>query len=912
MYFLNRESIQHHSRQLLLLIALLFPIYLFGQEPLVDKVVTKLQQWEAAYPFEKAYLHLDKPYYALGDTIWFKAYVTKGSKHELSQLSGALYVDLINGKDSLVTELKLPLVAGMATGNLTLSDELKEGSYRIRAYTRWMMNAGPDYFFDRSFSIGDGYTKDVIPKVSYKYTKVNNTDVITAILNYKDDKGVALSGKKVHFSIITSGKNVAKGNGQTDSNGNLEVKMSKNEKSDAQKSYIETVIDLDDKKHVTNSFPVKASVSLADVQFFPEGGNLVNGVKSRLSFKATGLEGLGVSLKGVIVDDQGHEVQSFSTTYAGMGLIDLMPEEGRSYTAKVTHADGSIQVIPLPKALSQGYVLAVYNNPDVDSVLVRVNTNETTYGAGPALSLLVQTGGALNYSASIKIIRPMTSIWIDKKELRTGIVQFTLFSDRGEPLNERVAFISKADQLEINMSTAKLTYRAKEKVEVALESKDSKGRKTAGSFSIAVTDISKLPIDESRESTILSNLLLSSDLKGYIEKPNYYFMADSTGERSSHLDLLMMSQGYRRFVWKEVLADTQPKPMYSAEKITTEIAGTMLNYAKKPVVEGKVKLFNLEYGIVRDTVSDSNGRFVFDNLRFKDGVRLSVLGRTANDKSRLDIILDKEIRQEITANKNAGDIENDISGAMEMYLKSKKKEEKDLIQSGRLNRTQNLAEVNITAKSVTKVGGTYGLSVASADYSYVMTNGDKCATLALCLSSRFGAIIFEIGIDGTKAFIRRDGEKIPLQVILDGIKIDTTDISDVFEGNLVYPEDVVRIDLFSTSLAMTSYLGGPTLVITTNGKRGQRSASKDVVTAKPRGFSLVKEFYSPQYDKPEANSITDLRTTIYWNPTVLTGAEGKTTFQFFNALDPGTYRVVAEGINAQGEIGRKIYTYKVQ
>ncbi|MBC7399923.1 MAG: hypothetical protein H7289_08250, partial [Mucilaginibacter sp.] len=128
---------------------LLFAFTPRDTDPLVG-IVSVLQKWTDTIPQEKAYLHMDKPYYALGDTIWFKGYITIGSRHQLSKLSGALYVDLINEKDSVVKDLKLPITSGMVVGDFILGDDYKQGSYRIRAYTQWMRNAGEDYFFDKT------------------------------------------------------------------------------------------------------------------------------------------------------------------------------------------------------------------------------------------------------------------------------------------------------------------------------------------------------------------------------------------------------------------------------------------------------------------------------------------------------------------------------------------------------------------------------------------------------------------------------------------------------------------------------------------------------------------------------------------------------------------------------------------
>lgn len=135
----------------------------------IDKIINALANWAKVNPVEKVYLHTDKPYYALGDTIWFKAYVTIGSQHQLSALSAALYVDLINENDSILKTLKLPVSAGTTQGDFALNDEWHEGNYRIRAYTQWMRNAGEDYFYDQVFSIGN-------PSNDYSVVSTNNTN----------------------------------------------------------------------------------------------------------------------------------------------------------------------------------------------------------------------------------------------------------------------------------------------------------------------------------------------------------------------------------------------------------------------------------------------------------------------------------------------------------------------------------------------------------------------------------------------------------------------------------------------------------------------------------------------------------------------------------------------------------------
>ncbi|MFP5082213.1 TonB-dependent receptor, partial [Pedobacter sp. JCM 36344] len=192
----------------------------------LDKLVAALQKWTEINPQEKVYLHMDKPYYALGDTIWFKAYVVTGSRHQLSALSGALYVDLITEKDSIVKSLKLPVSAGLSMGDFTLEDDLREGNYRIRAYTQWMRNAGEDYFFDRTFTVGTPISTEVIGKSAYEYKTVNGKQVLTALLNYTDEGGKALSGKEVQYDLMIEKQRVYSKSARTDTSGNISIAIS--------------------------------------------------------------------------------------------------------------------------------------------------------------------------------------------------------------------------------------------------------------------------------------------------------------------------------------------------------------------------------------------------------------------------------------------------------------------------------------------------------------------------------------------------------------------------------------------------------------------------------------------------------------------------------------------------------------
>jgi hypothetical protein len=866
----------------------------------IDKLLANLQRWTDSIPQEKVYLHMDKPYYAVGDTIWFKAYVTIGSRHQLSALSGALYVDLINEKDSIVKDLKLPITSGMAVGNFILGDEYTEGSYRIRAYTQWMRNAGPDYFFDRTFTVGEIGRRAIVIKADYQYKDINNKQVLTALLNFTNDEGRAIAERNIKYEIVIGKKTVWTQTEKTDALGSLRVNINNENNVDLSGAYIRTTIDGIDKYPIVKDFPIKAALSQSDVQFFPESGSLVNGINSRVAFKATGVDGLGLNIKGKIVDDAGNEISSFETLHAGMGSFMLRPAPGKSYKANITFADGTTKILSLPRTVDDGYVLSVYQ-PNQDSVLVRIQTKQPTQPQ--SVNLIVQTNGESIFASPVKISSPVTAIWLNKKDFPSGIAQFTIFDNNGQPLNERLAFIRSNDQLQLSIKANKTTYGSKEQVQVELEAKDSKGKPTFGNFSVSVIDESKLPVDENRESTIFSNLLLTSDLKGYVEQPNYYF-AKETDEVNRALDNLMLTQGYRRFLWKGLSADT--KPLFKAEGLGTIISGKVTTLADKLLPNATVNLISPRANLFDVTKTDASGNFRFNGILLTDSLKLTVQARGPKNSDKVKLILDSVPKLPMNTNPNKGDISTDIAQTIKTYIENGKKLDDYYENTGQLDKVHRLREVRIRARKPAPppFKPQFGIRIPDghADYSYNMKVPDYFTTLGVHLKAElFNRISF---------ITLPDGLIFPVcDVVLDGRVLDVEEIKDIFNFNGIDPESILKIDIVK-SVALTNMINQrPALLIYTKRDYVRKFYTPGLINTSPKGFNKVREFYRPKYDRPENTRLPDLRSTIYWNPHLNTDSKGKTTFDFFNADAQGSFKVIVEGINVEGEIGRMLLNY---
>lgn len=864
-------------------------------------LLKKIEAYNEKYAQEKVYLHLDKPYYAIGDDIWFKAYVINTQTAKPSEISGSLYVELINEKDSLKKQIKLPLVSGLTWGDFKLPDSLSEGNYRIRAYTQWMRNAGTEFFFDKTIKIGNSWANEVFTSTTYNFVKENNLEKVAAKIRFSNKKGEPYASKDVSYDIQLSFRSLAKGKATTNEQGEVNISFLNSQPNLYKSGKIVTTINLPENKKVTKNIPVTATSNAVDVQFFPESGNFIEALPNKIAVKAMNAAGLGQDVSGTIIDNDGTEVNKFSTLHLGMGNFIINPQSGKTYTAKVKFADGSESSIPLPKAQPNGYILTV--NHTEENLSVKVLMSEKLVGAG-TLKLVAQHNGNVYFVAKATSSKQIFTTSIPKKDLPSGIVQLTLFSATDVPICERLAFVKNpSEHMELLISSAKQSYARQEKVELNLQAKAA-DKPVNGSFSVSVTNMSAVKPDEENESNIFSSLLLTSDLVGYVEKPNYYFLKDDPDTQRA-LDNLLLTQGWRRFIWKNVIAGLAPIIRYQAEK-GLKISGTITTYGGKPVANSKVSVFSSSGGFFAiDTLTDEKGHFNFEPMSFNDSTKFIVQARNAKNKASVEIKLDVFDGQIITKNKNNGDIEINVNEALSAYLQKSNNYFDELTRRGMLEKTFTLKEVKIVEKKNPAPNSANLNGAGRADAVITAEQLQTCPTLSMCLQGRVAGLIIKNGVP----YLLRNGDT-PMRIVLDGMTME----GDMLDN--INPMDVESIEVLK-SIGNTAIYGmnggGGVLVITTKRGGGMSGASRfvpGITTYSPKGYYMPRQFYSPKYESP--SNVTDARTTIFWAPHIVTNEAGAGQFSFYNSNETGTYRVVVEGIDMLGNLGRSTYTYEVK
>src|SRR5690606_3507190 len=240
----------------------------------LNTIVEKTNTLATQQPIEKVYLHFDKPYYAVGDTIWFKSYLT--SHHQLSNLSKVVYIEVLNSRDSLMKTSMIPSNNGTGNGSLVLDPLIyKQGNYRIRAYTKYMMNFDPDYFFNKNIIIGDVLNKRVKTHASFVAAPGGKATTVNGRIRYTDEEGKPLIDKRVSWELMRGTSSLSKGRGNTDKNGYLQVSLSNEQQQALKDGILNTSISLDNNRSVNTSYQLRGAFQTPDVQFFPEGGYLI-------------------------------------------------------------------------------------------------------------------------------------------------------------------------------------------------------------------------------------------------------------------------------------------------------------------------------------------------------------------------------------------------------------------------------------------------------------------------------------------------------------------------------------------------------------------------------------------------------------------------------------------------------------
>ena len=882
---------------------------LHGAAAEVD-IGARFEEQTYEYPQEKVYVHTDRNVYLGGDTIWMRGYVVDAVSHQPVSVSEYLYVEMQLPDGETAQRVKIRESNGVYAGYVVLPETAAEADYTLTAYTSFMQSLGEPYFFKKMLRVGSAFSTLSDMKIRYDY----------------DDESEKL---KVAFSLID------KATKRPADVGEFRCELPDGTERTGEKIGDEIAVEIDGKQMQDNWIRVAFGdyvkfVVLPDcskgygVTFHPEGGYLIAGAECRVAFKAVSASGSGEMVKGSMVDSKGDTVANFAALHAGMGFFRMKPEMGETYRAVCVNGKGVKKEFELPLASEEATVLHV----DAGTSLVEVEAVGAMRGD---CRLVVHERGNLLYSGLLTDAN--RSVSFPLSDFPDGVVNAVLFDDTWNPLSERLFFVCNEKE-KVEIKSDKAVYGEREKVRMSVELNDFS--MPEGNYSVSVTDNGI--VDTEEHVSVVSSLLLSSEIKGGVENPEYYF--SGAADAGDALDALLMTQGWRRYDIPAVVRGEMAYPQ-SAIEIGQTVSGTIKSkWRNKPEAGVLVNAIVPKYGYAGVFESDSLGRFVCEGFDFPENTTIMLQAyNSKGERMYPNFEIDHErfpqlspLKAKFLPEQESGDAkwtsfvensrERSLYNGMEVMLN-------EIIVRGRLIRApedayeavayrsydykaMEQAKVTSVEEMLRKVPGLW--LDAQRDYIF------RGYTVALYVDNVLQNPTPTEGANDGFGLEKRPplgSQKYTDHLILgrpnphtlpafESATESTLDLIERIPFDFVRRVDFIR-PTEAVMLGPSATNGGAIMITTKIGTEVEGTEYPEFATVAPLGYQRKAEFYSPKYDTSEAfaSTIPDLRPTLYWNPCVTVDRDGRSEFSFYTSdTDDTAYTVRVEGVTRSGEIIR--------
>ncbi len=644
-----------------------------------------------------------------------------------------------------------------------------------------------------------------------------------------------------------------------------------------------------------------------DLSFFPEGGDLIDDLQTKVAFKSIDQFGKSIDCQGFITSDKGDTLTKISSEYLGMGFFRLRPKAGIKYSATVI-ALNKTKTFALPEVKESGFMLSVDNLSSGDAVSISIKAKLPENLLNKPMFVVAQSRGNAIYSVKFMSSNSKTVQTTPRIMLPDGIVQFTVFDEAGHPFSERIIYNNNPKLLNISVKTQEEKNNPRKETTLLIDVTDRDGKPADANLSVAVTDGEQV-LEPKGYQNIVSYLSLSSDIKGKIEEPSAYF--DKTNPNASkNLDLLMMTQGWRRFSWKEVQS-AQPKEFVFLPEPSLSVSGTVKQTNNK-MIKNAVQL-NGYYGSKEQKSfvlgeSDSKGKFVVYNFDFSDTAVIALQALTGPKDKIYKILIDSVLSEvgvkqsiaipQLFSNENNHYLENSLS----------------VIQQEKNAISLELGEVKVAAKKIVKddYRRPYG-NKANRVAKYKQGESVGGLTVLESLQSKFpGVEVRCFGLECTvkiRGNVSMEGNN-NAQLLLDGMPVDAATIQ------AIPLNDVEQVDILQGPAASIYGSRGATGLVNVLTRRSNPNFDysnykiEGMLLFKKIGYVASKEFYMPKYAENPSYAAPDSRPTIFWSPNVEV-KNGKATVKYYNSAEKTNVNVNIQGKNENGALGIGKMTYKI-
>ena len=625
--------------------------------------------------------------------------------------------------------------------------------------------------------------------------------------------------------------------------------------------------------------------------FFPEGGNLVTGIQSKIGFKISDAFGKGIFCKGFVLNEHNDTITSFIPTKFGIGHFLFTPSDNEQYKVILKDEQGNISFHPFTEVQKSGYVMQLKDSGQ----FLRINV--TTKSAKESYVYLFVHARQIIARAELQILHQNKASFVLKKsELPGGISHFTVFNDQLNPLCERLYFTYPHKALEIVIESNQKEYNHRRKVAISIQTNSDSQTSTSANLSMSVFKLDSLSTNQ--HVGIFHHLWLGADLTGTIESPEYYFNSTEPGI-SEAMDNLMLTHGWRRFDWKDILEKGDSFD-YIPEHHGHIITGVVTNDQEKQ--RGILTYLASPGNIIRayGSRSDQGGEVRFEIKDFY-GPRQVII------QTQTDSLHTYQVK-----------IQNPFSPLFAQerlpVLKITAKDEKALLSRSIAMQVQDVYYYEQYGNRFIKPAIDSSAFYGKADATYYLDDYTRFQVMEEVMREYVPGVFVRKRKDGFH-FILIDivhggvlnGDPM---VLLDGVPV--FDVGDIMQLD---PLQVKKLEVVNREYYLgQAVFSGIVSYSTYQGDLGGLKLDPQSVSLNYDGLQLKREFYSLHYnnDQQRNNRMPDQRYLLYWNPDITTDHQGKQQVEFYTSDVEGNYMVVVEGLNNQGFSGSKMYTFSVK
>lgn len=620
------------------------------------------------------------------------------------------------------------------------------------------------------------------------------------------------------------------------------------------------------------------------IQFFPEGGSLVAGVTSQVAFKAETQSGKSVAVKGSVVNSKGEEVVTFKSSYNGMGSFVFTPQQDEFYEIKATTATNQSLHSELPIALEKGFQLSI-TDIDTSFVLATIKTNAATLSLFQNTSFIITAkhGGRLVYEDSIKLMSQSVQLKISKQSLPSGIAVITLYDNKLRPNCERLVYIDKPNQSNISVQVNKPAFKPDERTSLNINLAQTQAAKEEADLSLAVVDAAL--VSEESEN-IISYLLLQSEIKGTVETPLNYFDKNNK-DRFKQLDLLLLTQGWRAFLWTK-LSQEKINLKYLPET-GISITGTVNRSERdKPLPNMNITLFapQAKGDKLYFTKTDSSGRYYLDGLNLVGTERIKLVSKDNKGKKggyiSMDSLFTSGLATYAFANKTDTTLQPPLFNH-QIIEKITKEDIKPLLP--------NVTVVADNSKPVYTRGDVL-LKLGYKDSVFIVNDLDdkKYGTLENYLHSKMPGAYVDVE-NGGIYFMGERGAQVRPRIFVDNKE-------DVFDRLDYYNLSMSNISKVVIQRLLSAVNNNPVYLVHLTVKDNIASLNEpELISKEITGYYQSRAFYLPPINKnfQEENTFP----TVYWLPNIKT-TNGNVNVDIYNKGGKSKYRIVVQGLTNNG------------